>query len=189
MVEINKVLEVSDFSRWSSEPMRREGSFILQTGSMSDQREAAVAAIPMEETMEEDEHRKNRERMQEEAQRAQDGKALMVETKGKNPEKGENSSDAVAVANQMESLRITARERAKMVAIDDEDLEEADEDLSEAIMCKILTPKSISPEMFKTFMPKIWNIEGRIRIKTMGKNIFRCNFNQRKDKERILRGP
>lgn len=42
--------------------------------------------------------------------------------------------------------------------------------------------------MFKTFMPKIWNKEGIVRIKAKGRNTFLCKFNNSWQKERIKKG-
>lgn len=89
---------------------------------------------------------------------------------------------------ELEKLKITSAERAKVVAIEDEDLEEATEDFQGGIFCRILTPKLINPKVFKTFMPKIWNKEGRVKIKAKGRNTFFCQFNNHHEKERIKRG-
>lgn len=94
--------------------------------------------------------------------------------------------EAEAVANQLESLRITTHERAKIVAIEDNDLEEADEDLVEAILCKILTLKTISPEVFKTLMPRIWGLEGKMKAKTMGKTSTSLTLNTKRTKKELL---
>lgn len=104
----------------------------------------------------------------------------------KDQEEGKSMEEAMA--NELEKLKITTAERAKVVAIEDEDLEKATEDLQGAIFCRILTPKLINPEVFKTFMPRIWNKEGRVRIKAMGRNTYLCNFNNSFEKDRIKRG-
>lgn len=79
--------------------------------------------------------------------------------------------DEEIVNKQLENLRITAEEKTKVVAIVDDDLNEADEDLQGSSFCKILSSKLINSEIFKSMIARIWNVEGRIRIKTVGKNI------------------
>lgn len=37
-------------------------------------------------------------------------------------------------------------------------------------------------------MPRIWGVEGRIKIEKAGRNTFLCKFHYKRDKSRIIRG-
>lgn len=71
------------------------------------------------------------------------------------------------------------------MAVDDEDIQDTDRDLKNTVACKVLTTKNINEEYFSTMMPRIWGIEGYVKIEKAGRNIYQCKFTTHRDKCRI----
>lgn len=90
------------------------------------------------------------------------------------------------VLKQMEKLKI--EEGKRVVEIDDDDIDDADKDFENFMACKILTPKMINGYVFSVIMPRIWGIEGAIKIEKTGANVFICKFRRSRDKIRITKG-
>lgn len=78
------------------------------------------------------------------------------------------------VFNQMEKLKLV--EEGRVVEVEDNDIDESDRDFKGSIACKILTSKYISSEVFMHFMPKIWGLEGAVKMEKAEANIYLCKF-------------
>lgn len=86
----------------------------------------------------------------------------------------------------LEKLKL--EEDNRVVEVEDDDIEEANRDFENVIACKILTSSYINPEVFSGIMPKIWGLEGAVRVEKAGTNVYLCKFKRTKDKARICRG-
>lgn len=75
-----------------------------------------------------------------------------------------------------------------MILTKEDDVEDMDKDFSNSFASKILTQKLINPEVFANIMPKIWGVEGRIKIEKSGRNLYLCKCRNQRDKARIWRG-
>lgn len=91
-----------------------------------------------------------------------------------------------AILSKLEKLRI--EEGKRVVNVEDNDIEDTDRELTYMIACKILSVRSVNDEYFIHMMPRIWGIEGYVKIENAGKNIFQCKFRFLRDKTRIIRG-
>lgn len=100
----------------------------------------------------------------------------------------EEDDQTEAINNQIKKLSIAEQESRRIVAIEDDDIEEKNKDLNDALACKILTTKLIHWEIFANIMPRIWGVEGKINIEKEGRNTFLCKFKYIRDKTRIYRG-
>lgn len=68
-------------------------------------------------------------------------------------------NDTEELSNQIENLSLAEQEGRRVVAIEDDDIEETDKDLTDAVACRILTNKLIHWEVFSDTMPRIWAVE------------------------------
>lgn len=100
----------------------------------------------------------------------------------------QKQTEEINIRRQMESLKLTEAERNKVSGMDDDELRRKIQDLENVAVCKILTERYINPEIFKSMIPKIWHLEGRVRIKKVGENMYECDFLSVKEKRKILEG-
>lgn len=98
----------------------------------------------------------------------------------------EREKEKEAIFSKLEKLRI--EEKNRIVAVEDEDIEDTNKELLFSTACKILSERSVNEEYFVSMMPRIWGIEGYVKIESAGKNIFQCDFKFLRDKTRIIRG-
>lgn len=83
----------------------------------------------------------------------------------------------------------TEEEKGQQIDLQDKDINCYEINLVNTLVCKILTMKRISPEIFKSMIIRIWGVEG-IKIKNAGRNIYLCPFRYQKDKQQIVKeGP
>lgn len=101
---------------------------------------------------------------------------------------GGEEASAVDINDQISRLSLAEQEDRRVVAIDEEDVEDTNKDLSDSIACKILTTKLIPWEVFADIMPRIWGVEGRVSTEKSRRNIFLYKFRSKKDKGRIVKG-
>lgn len=100
----------------------------------------------------------------------------------------EAEDQTVAINNQIKKLSIAEQEDRRIIAIEDDDIEEKNRDFKDALACKLLTTKLIHWEIFADIMPRIWGVEGKINTEKAGRNTFLCKFRYKRDKTRIIRG-
>lgn len=72
--------------------------------------------------------------------------------------------NTVELNQQIEKLSIAEQEDRRVVAIEDEDIEETNKDISDSLACKVLTSRLVPWEVFYDIMPRIWDVEGRISM-------------------------
>lgn len=70
----------------------------------------------------------------------------------------------------------------------DKEIDEKKLDLKLTAICELISTKGIIANILKTIMPRIWNLEDRVEIGCIGKNLFTCNFQSEKEKRRITSG-
>lgn len=90
------------------------------------------------------------------------------------------------ILNLLENLKIA--EEKRLVEIEDDDIDDMDKDFQNSIACKIFTTKYINPEVFSAMMPRIWGLEGWVKIEKAGTNVYLCKFRRTRDKARVTRG-
>lgn len=66
------------------------------------------------------------------------------------------------------------KKKGATVKLEEDTIEETNKELQSTLMCKHLSDKSISGEAIKSLMSRIWNIEGRVVMKMIEKNILLC---------------
>ena len=64
---------------------------------------------------------------------------------------------------QFENLKLTKSEQ-EIAILEDENIEEIENKLQNALICKILTAKIVNEDVFKSMMPMIWNIREEVTI-------------------------
>lgn len=95
-----------------------------------------------------------------------------------------------AIHEQLEKLTLKEVESRSIVKIEEDDIEETDKDFLNQAACKILSTRTINGDIFANMIPRIWGIEGRVKIEKAGRNLFLCKFSNQRDKTRITkRGP
>lgn len=89
------------------------------------------------------------------------------------------------LSRQVERMRLTVEEKEEHIEIDDNEISQCDHNLQLSLACKILTTRFISGEIFKTMIPRIWNVEN-VKIKGAGRNVFVCKFQNSRDLRRVM---
>lgn len=116
--------------------------------------------------------------------------AREVETRAKaaGSEETERNAEADEVQKQLEKLGLKEEESKRVVEIKDDDIDETDRDFQSSVACKSLSIQTIKADGFSNLMPKIWGLEGNIKITKAGKNLFICKFRNQRFKNRVIWG-
>lgn len=88
------------------------------------------------------------------------------------------------LSRQVERLMLT-EEKGRHFEMGDSVITNFDQSLQHTLACKIMSTKHINTEIFKTTIPRIRNVEGA-KVKDAGRNIFFCQFKNKKDKRRFV---
>lgn len=109
-----------------------------------------------------------------------------IEKEGRTMRDKKGSKEEEEMLKHLENLKLA--EENHLVEVEDDDIDDANKDFKNAIACKILTAKYINPEVFSTMMPRIWGIEGLVKIEKVGANAYLCKFRRIRDKARVIKG-
>lgn len=94
-------------------------------------------------------------------------------------------SEEDAILHQFAEMKVTAEEKASVFHQQEEAIDVTEKKLVNVVLCKIFTKKKITPEVFKSMMPKIWNQEHTI-IDYRGFNLFLFKFKNARIKSHIV---